>query len=101
MESISTIIELINKYGGIALMAVLFIIIFFDDRKNYKDEKKKNSEVMQALADSNNNIAESLNLLKTSMDIQNNKFQVHDERDIKNYTEIKEHLVRIESVVSK
>lgn len=89
------------QYGGTVIMAVLFVWIYLDDRKNYKEEKKNNVQVLGQLATSTNNVAESLNLLKTSMDLQNNKFQIHDEREIKNTTEIKESLCRIEAEVKK
>jgi aspartokinase len=95
------IAKIVFQYGGTVIMAVLFIFIYLDDRKNYKEEKKNNVQVLSQLAASTNNVAESLNLLKTSMDHQNNKFQVHDERDIKNFSDIKEQLTRIESGVSK
>jgi len=91
--------KIIMNYGTSTIIIALFIWIYFDDRKNYKEEKKNNVEVLGQLANSNNNIAESLNLLKTSLDNQNNKFQMHDEREIKNTTEIKETLCRIESGV--
>ena len=42
---------------------------------------------------SNRNIAESLNLLKTSMDNTNSEFKQHDERAIKGFQEIHEDLL--------
>lgn len=89
MEEIA---KLIFQYGGTVIMAVLFVIIFFEDRKNLNDEKDKNTTVLKELSASNNNIAESLNLLKTSMDNTNKEFSNHDERAIKNFEEIKESL---------
>lgn len=76
-------------------MAVLFVVIFLEDRKNLKEEKNKNSNVLQELSKSNNNIAESLNLLKTSMDNTNAEFRQHDERAIKEFQHIKEDLIVI------
>ncbi len=93
--------KLTFQYGGTVIMAVLFIVIYLDDRKNYKEEKKNNVQILGALADSNNNIAESLNLLKTSMDNQTCEFKNHDERAIKCFAEIKEGLIKIESEVKK
>ena len=74
-------------------MAALFVWIFIEDRKNLKEEKEKNTTVLKELSASNNNIAESLNLLKTSLDNTNVEFKQHDERSIKEFQEIKESLI--------
>lgn len=76
-------------------MAALFVWIFIEDRKNLKEEKDKNTAVLKELSTSNNNIAESLNLLKTSMDNTNLEFRQHDERAIKEFSSIKENLIII------
>lgn len=70
-------------------MAGLFVYIFFQERKDLEKEKEKNTTVLEELSKSNNNIAESLNLLKTSMDNTNIEFRQHDERAIKEFEEIK------------
>lgn len=93
--------KIIFQYGGTVIMAVLFVWIFLDDRKNYKEEKSNTTQVLSELANSNNNIAESLNLLKTSMDNQTCEFKNHDERAIKCFSEIKEGLIKIESEVKR
>lgn len=89
MEDIA---KVLFQYGGTVVMAVLFIWLFFQDRKDLASEKEKNTNVLQELSKSNNNIAESLNLLKTSMDNTNQEFKQHDERAIKNFGEIKQDL---------
>lgn len=70
-------------------MAVLFVWLFFQERKDLEKEREKNTAVLEELSKSNNNIAESLNLLKTSMDSTNTEFRQHDERAIKEFEEIK------------
>lgn len=85
-------------------MAVLFIVFLFYDRKDRKEKETKDAEERKAereasnkllneLSASNRNIAESLNLLKTSIDTNTTEFRQHDERAIKNFEHIKEDLI--------
>lgn len=104
MEEFKQIAGLIFQYGGTVIMAVLFVIYLFLDRKDRKEKEKTEKEdkkaerestaaVLKELSASNRNIAESLNLLKTSMDNTNNEFKQHDERSIKNFQKIHEDLI--------
>ncbi len=70
-------------------MAVLFVWLFFQERKDLEKERENNTSVLNELSKSNNNIAESLDLLRTSMDNTNTEFRQHDERAIKEFEEIK------------
>lgn len=70
--------------------------MFFQDKKELKEEKQNNNAVLKELSASNKNIAESLNLLKTSIDINTNEFRQHDERAIKQFSSMNEKLIRIE-----
>jgi cell division protein FtsL len=92
------------QYGGTVVMAVLFIIYLHNDRKDRKEkeleekedkkqEREANNAILKELSVSNRNIAESLNLLKTSMDNTNNEFKQHDERAIKSFQNIHEDLL--------
>lgn len=94
----------ILNYGGTVILAALFIIFLFYDRKDRKEkeareaeerkaEREANNKLLSELSVSNRNIAESLNLLKTSIDTNTTEFRQHDERAIKNFEEIKENLV--------
>ena len=93
MEEISQIGQALFQYGGTVIMAGLFVWLFFQERKDLEKERENNNSVLQELSKSNNNIAESLNLLKTSMDNTNTEFKQHDERAIKSFEEIKESLI--------
>ena len=104
MEDLKQLAGLIGQYGGTVIMAVLFVVYLFLDRKDRlkkeaedKEDKKAEREsttaVLKELSASNRNIAESLNLLKTSMDNTHNEFKQHDERAIKNFQEIHEDLI--------
>ena len=104
MEEIKELSSSIFQYGGTVIMAVLFIIYLFLDRKDRKEkevedkkdkqaERESNNAILKELSASNRNIAESLNLLKTSMDNTNNEFKQHDERAIKSFQIIHEDLL--------
>ncbi len=100
MESINNIINLLLSSGGTVVMAVLFIIFLFFDRKDRKEKEKaetkerkeeraREDKLLSEISATNRNIAESLNLLKVSMDNTNTEFRQHDERAIKEFEEIK------------
>jgi len=104
VEETKQIAGLIFQYGGTVVMAVLFVVYLFLDRKDRKEkeqtekedkkaERESTTAVLKELSASNRNIAESLNLLKTSMDNTNNEFKQHDERSIKNFQKIHEDLI--------
>ena len=93
-------INVLLQNGGTVAMAVLFVIFIFTDKKDRKEkeeaekeerkiERESNNKLLSELSASNRNIAESLNLLKTSMDNTNIEFRQHDERAIKEFEEIK------------
>ena len=101
------LIKLLLSSGGTVAMAVLFIVFLFYDRKDRKEkaeeekrerkeEREANNKLLGELSASNRNIAESLNLLKTSIDTNNTEFRQHDERSIKEFGKIKEHFIKIE-----
>lgn len=104
MEETSNFINILLNNGGTIVMAVLFIVFLFYDRKDRKEkdkidneerkvEREANKKLLGELSASNRNIAESLNLLKTSMDNTNSEFRQHDERAIKQFAHIKEDLI--------
>ncbi len=103
-ENISTILDILLKNGGVVVMAILFIVFLFYDRKDRKEKEKQekeekkvereaNNKLLGELSASNRNIAESLNLLKTSIDTNTTEFRQHDERAIKQFAHIKEDLI--------
>lgn len=103
MQEPSDIINILLNNGGTVVMAVLFIIFLFYDRKDRKEkeaidkterkeEREANNKLLTELSASNRNIAESLNLLKTSIDTNTTEFRQHDERSIKAFGHIKEDL---------
>lgn len=93
--------NLIFNYGGTVVLAALFIYIFVADSKDKKEEKENNTQVLKELSNSNNNIAESLNLLKTSIDNNTAEYRQHDDRAIQQFSNINEKLIRIEDKLGK
>lgn len=82
------IIEIVGKWGGLVIMAGLFVWVFIQDRnKNTKllEELSKtnadNSRAIEALVESNKNIATSLEIIKGSL------VDLSDKAD-RNYEEI-------------
>jgi len=95
------ILNNLSSFGGLLILAGLFIYVFFQDKKERKEEKINNNAVLKELAVSNNNVAESLNLLRTSIETNTTEFRQHDERAIKQFGNINEHLVKIEEKLNK
>lgn len=104
MENMDNIVNILLTQGGTVVMAILFIIFLYLDRKDRKEkeaedkeerkvEREANNRLLSELSASNKNIAESLNLLKTSIDTNTTEFRQHDERAIKNFGHIKEDLI--------
>lgn len=82
------IMEIVGKWGGLVIMAGLFVWVFVQDRnKNTKllEELSKtnsdNSRAVEALVESNKNIATSLEIIKSSL------VDLSDKAD-RNYEEI-------------
>ena len=68
------IMEIVGKWGGLVIMAGLFVWVFIQDRnKNSRllEELSKtnsdNSRAVEALVESNKNIATSLEIIKGSL----------------------------------
>lgn len=104
MKEMNDLASLVLNVGGTVIMAVLFIIFLYFDRKDRKEreeseklerkeEREANNKLLNELSASNRNIAESLNLLKTSLDNTNNEFRQHDERAIKQFEKIEKDLI--------
>ena len=67
------IVGAIFQYGGTVIMAALFIFVFFSDRKERKTTLEDNTKMLQALSQSNNNIAKSLDIISNNLVIIDNK----------------------------
>lgn len=78
---VNDIITAIFQYGGTVIMAALFVWVFIDDRKKKNKMLEDNTKMLQALAESNQNIAKSL-------DIISNNLVTIDRKTDRNYEEI-------------
>lgn len=78
--TIQEIIQAIFQYGGTVIMAGLFIWVFIEDKKKNTKMLEDNTEMLRTLAQSNNNIAKSL-------DIITNNLVTIDEKIERNYQE--------------
>ena len=67
------IVGAIFQYGGTVIMAALFIFVFFSDRKERKTTLEDNKKMLQALSQSNNNIAKSLDIISNNLVSIDNK----------------------------
>lgn len=67
------IVGAIFQYGGTVIMAALFIFVFFSDRKERKTTLEDNTKMLQALSQSNNNIAKSLDIISNNLVSIDNK----------------------------
>lgn len=64
---IAELIKLIFQYGGTVIMAGLFIWVFIQDRTKNNQLLANNTAMLEALTDSNNNIAKSLDIISSNM----------------------------------
>ena len=64
---ITEIIRSIFQYGGTVIMAGLFIWVFIQDRTKNNQLLANNTAMLEALTESNNNIAKSLDILGSNM----------------------------------
>ena len=65
--TIQEIIQAIFQYGGTVIMAGLFIWVFIEDKKKNTKMLEDNTEMLKTLAQSNNNIAKSLEIITNNL----------------------------------
>ncbi len=64
---IKDIIQAIFQYGGTVIMAGLFVWVFIQDKTKNNELLENNTEMLQTLTQSNNNIAKSLDIISTNL----------------------------------
>lgn len=64
---IAEIVKSIFQYGGTVIMAGLFIWVFIQDRTKNNQLLANNTAMLEALTESNNNIAKSLDIISSNM----------------------------------
>ena len=67
MEEAKEIIMLIMQHGGTVIMAGLFIWVFVTDKTKNSQLLANNTAMLEALTESNNNIAKSLDIISSNL----------------------------------
>jgi hypothetical protein len=80
----SEVITAIFQHGGTVIMAALFVWVFVEDKRKNTKILEDNTKMLQTLAESNQNIAKSLDI------ITNNLVSI-DRKVDRNYEEIVKH----------
>ena len=78
MEDIAT---LLFQYGGTVIMALLFVWVFVQDKTKNNKMIEDNTKMLQALTESNNNIAKALDIISNNLVTIDNKID-------RNYEEV-------------
>lgn len=73
----------IFQYGGTVIMAALFVYVFFSDRKERYTTLEDNTKMLQALSQSNNNIAKSLDIISNNLVTIDKKIDRNYELELK------------------
>ena len=64
---IAEAIKIAFQYGGTVIMAGLFIWVFITDKQKNTKMLEDNTEMLKTLAQSNNNIAKSLDIITNNL----------------------------------
>ena len=59
----SDVVTAIFQYGGTVIMAALFVWVFIEDKRKNTKMLEDNTKMLQTLAESNQNIAKSLDII--------------------------------------
>lgn len=64
---VNEIVSIVFQYGGTVIMAVLFVWVFIQDKTRNSQLLIDNTEMLKALAQSNDNIAKSLDIITNNL----------------------------------
>lgn len=78
------IVQAIFQYGGTVIMAVLFVWVFVQDKTKNNKLLEDNSEMLKTLAQSNDNIAKSLDIISNNLVTIDQKIDRNYEVEVKN-----------------
>lgn len=77
------IVVAIFQYGGTVIMAGLFIWVFIQDKTKNNKLLENNTKMLEALTDSNNNIAKSLDIISNNLVTIDKKIDRNYEIEVK------------------
>lgn len=80
---IKDIVQIVFQYGGTVIMAVLFVWVFIQDKTKNNKLLENNTEMLQTLTQSNNNIAKSLDIITNNLITLDNKIDRNYEAQLK------------------
>ncbi len=80
---IKDIVQIVSQYGGTVIMAVLFVWVFIQDKTKNNKLLENNTEMLQTLTQSNNNIAKSLDIITNNLITLDNKIDRNYEAQLK------------------
>ena len=80
---VSEIIQIVFQYGGTVIMAGLFVWVFIQDKTKNNKLLENNTEMLQSLTQSNNNIAKSLDIISNNLVTLDKKIDRNYEVEVK------------------
>ena len=80
---VSEIIQAVFQYGGTVIMAGLFVWVFVQDKTKNNKLLENNTEMLQTLTQSNNNIAKSLDIISNNLVTLDKKVDRNYEIEVK------------------
>jgi hypothetical protein len=95
------IIDLLMNSGVSIVIIGLFIYVFFEDRKDRKEEKANSTQLLGELTKAVDNTAKSLELLTMSTEKNQAELREHDKKAMQEFGDIKTELVKIEEKIDK
>lgn len=81
---IAEVVQAVFQYGGTVIMAALFVWVFIQDKKKNTKTLEDNTKMLQTLAQSNNNIAKSLDIISNNLVTIDHKIDRNYEVEVKN-----------------
>ena len=82
---IKDIVQILFQYGGTVIMAALFIWVFITDKTKNNRLEQENNEMLKLLTGNQKNIAESNNNIARSLEIISNNLITIDKKIDRNY----------------
>lgn len=80
---ISELIKLIFQYGGTVIMAGLFVWVFIQDKQKNTKMLEDSTKLLTTLAQSNNNIAKSLDIITNNLVTIDQKIDRNYQEDLR------------------
>lgn len=81
---IAEITKIVFQYGGTIIMAGLFVWVFISDKQKNTKMLEDNTEMLKTLAQSNNNIAKSLDIITNNLVTIDSKIERNYQEELRN-----------------